>query len=78
MSDQIPEAVLTSLEVVRADGAHNMYSRNAVINEVLSYADDTAPDCAFREAGLWLYDNSDRYMEALKEMGKRRTREATL
>lgn len=69
MVETIPEEVLAALETVRASGATNMYDRNAVIflagNEHEAYL-----------AADWLEQNKPRYMEALKAMGARRTREA--
>ncbi len=70
MAEQIPEDVLVALEQVRSSGVTNMMARQVVIQEMLNAPDD---DAAAREASLWLYDNPDRYMEALTAMGERRT-----
>ena len=70
MSD-IPEAVLVALEGVRASRVTNMLAREIVIQEILNADDD---DELAREASIWLYDNSPRYMEALTAMAERRVR----
>ena len=62
---EIPETVLEALEYVRSEGATNMLARSIVI--------DLADAAGYDEAIAWLEANSDRYMEALNEMGTRRS-----
>lgn len=62
--EPIPEHVLDALEVVRASGATNMFARDAVL-ALCSENEDF-------DAFMWLYDNPNRYVEALKAMGARR------
>ncbi len=69
---QIPEDVLEALELVRSSGVTNMMARQVVIQEMTNKPDTNE---SAREASLWLYDNPDRYMEALTAMGKRRVSE---
>lgn len=59
---EIPENVLEALEEVRAGGETNMLARGVVISLVTD-----------EEAEVWLIQNKDRYMEALKAMGERRS-----
>ena len=73
----IPESVLTTLEDGRAGGETNMLARGTVIAIILQDADEALDEAAYREAGMWLYDNEDRYMEALTAMGERRTKSIT-
>ena len=73
--DEIPEAVLEVLEVVRSGGETNMMARDAVIllaDEIEYLTDGTAE--TGMEAVAWLIANKPRYMEALNTMGARRTR----
>lgn len=77
----IPDAVLQGLEEVRADGEHNMLERNSIIRDMLQRADTGGSPLGlqegeYRKAILWLVDNESRYMEALKAMGARRSKEA--
>ena len=65
MDSAIPEDVLEALELVRSEGQTNMLDRQFVI--VL--AEPEYPDAA-----EWLTNNRNRYMEALKAMGERRTK----
>lgn len=71
----IPESVLTTLEDVRASGETNMLARETVLAIILRDADEAMDDVGYREAATWLYDNKDRYMEALTAMGECRTKE---
>jgi len=65
----IPEAVLTILEAVRSEGSFNMLEKDNVIRRALEMEDEQE---SYTGAALWLYDNPDRYMEALMAMGERR------
>lgn len=58
----IPENVLEVLESVRASAVTNMLDRKRVL-ELVAVADENA--------AAWLHANSDRYVEALREMGAR-------
>jgi len=58
----VPEYVLEGLEFVRKDSTCNMLQRDEVLNALQE---------ANSFAHYWLRSNSDRYMEALSEMGKR-------
>ena len=73
--DEIPEAVLEALEVVRSGGETNMMARDAVIllADEIEYLTDGAAEVGM-EAVAWLIANKPRYMEALNEMGSRRVR----
>lgn len=76
---EIPETVLQGLKEVRFDGEHNMLEWNSVIRDMLERADNGGypigvQESEYHAAILWLLDNEDRYMEALKEMGARRVR----
>jgi len=68
MADAIPEAVLEILETVRSKGETNMLGRSAVICLAFEYGVGGAQ----LDAALWLEENPDRYIEALKAMGARR------
>ena len=60
----IPETVLEALEEIRAGGETNMIMRQTVM-KLISDTDE------YPGAVLWLYDNNNRYMEALTAMGER-------
>lgn len=72
MTDNIPESVLIALEAVRASGEYNMLERTHVINWIAAREEENWD--AWGGAGNWLYDNPDRYMEALRAMGQRRVK----
>ncbi|KKM95367.1 hypothetical protein LCGC14_1188910 [marine sediment metagenome] len=79
LENDIPEAVLQGLEEVRQEGGFNMLARNDIIRDMLHRADDGGyplglEEAEYRSAISWLVDNESRYMEALNEMGARRTR----
>lgn len=59
----IPENVIQALYDARNIGRYNMYDMHAVIRMILNEIDGAA--------ALWLDDNPDRYMEALRVMGER-------
>lgn len=57
----VPMDVIEALAEVRENGHYNMFDRTNVTREAM----EIDPD-----AGMWLYDNKDRYMDALNAMGK--------
>lgn len=58
----IPDHVIEDLAEVRESGLYNMLDKPRVAADTGINTQD------------WLADNPDRYMEALKEMGKRRSK----
>jgi hypothetical protein len=71
-TDSIPESVLVALEAVRASGEYNMMERIAVINWIAAQEEENWD--TWGGASNWLYDNPNRYMEALRAMGARRAK----
>lgn len=68
LEHDIPESVIDTLAAVREDGRVNMLDQSGV----LYVANDL--DCA-PDAFMWIYNNKDRYVEALRLMGERRQAE---
>lgn len=58
----IPQDVIEALAAVRETGKTNMFDYQAVIHIV--------DDLGYIEAVAWLWDNHNRYVDALNAMGK--------
>lgn len=67
--EEIPEEVIQILAEIREEGKYNMMDYTAVVGEALGIAVFMKGS---REAAIWLMENKERYVEALKEMGERR------
>lgn len=61
-TNPIPENVIVVLGEVREIGAYNMFDRASVI-KLMKKLD--------KDAGKWMEENRNRYMDALNEMGER-------
>lgn len=72
MSEKIPQEVIEQLESIRAEGKHNMFDAHQVYNECIKKNYVMSMEYLVKDDGRI---DSERYLNALKEVGNQRREE---